>query len=94
MAYAAEELVAEIGSVFLCLDLGIAPNIPQNSVAYVAEWLKAMKKHPSWIFKVMSQAGQAVDWLEQRAEEAKPPRLSGDDEKEKYRHEDTSLVTA
>ncbi len=76
-AHAAEELVAEIGLVLLCLDPRIAPNIPQNNVAYVAAWLKDMKKDPPWIFKVMSQAGRAVDWLKQRAEEAKPPRSVG-----------------
>ncbi len=39
--YAFEELIAELGSVFLMADLGIAGEVQYES--YIASWLKALK---------------------------------------------------
>ena len=39
-AYAAEELIAEMGAAFLCADLGITPEIREDHAAYLAHWLK------------------------------------------------------
>ncbi len=38
--YAREELVAELGSAFLCADLGITPEVRADHAAYIASWLK------------------------------------------------------
>jgi antirestriction protein ArdC len=38
--YAKEELVAEIGSAFLCADLGITPETREDHAAYIGHWLK------------------------------------------------------
>ena len=37
--YAAEELVAELGSAFLCADLGITPEPRADHASYIANWL-------------------------------------------------------
>ncbi len=39
-AYAAEELIAELGSAFLCADLGITAEPRADHASYLAHWLK------------------------------------------------------
>lgn len=39
-AYAAEELVAEIGSAFLCAELGITQDTRPDHAQYLAQWLR------------------------------------------------------
>ena len=61
--YAREELVAELGSAFLCADLGIAPEVREDHAAYIATWLKVLKDDKRLIFSAASQAQRAVDYL-------------------------------
>ena len=42
-AYAAEELVAEIGAAFLCAELGITQDTRADHAQYLAQWLKLLK---------------------------------------------------
>jgi antirestriction protein ArdC len=35
-----EELVAELGSAFLCADLDLTPEIREDHAAYIANWLE------------------------------------------------------
>lgn len=37
--YAMEELVAELGSAFLCADLDLTPEVREDHAAYIANWL-------------------------------------------------------
>lgn len=60
--YAFEELVAEIGNCFLCARLGLKPDFEQ-SAAYVAGWLSAMKSDNRAIFRAASEAQKAVDFV-------------------------------
>lgn len=62
-AYAAEELVAELGAAFLCSDLRLATEPRPDHAAYVASWLKAMKNDKRAIFTASSKAQAAVDYL-------------------------------
>lgn len=62
-AYAMEELVAEIGSAFLCADLGITPEIREDHAAYIQSWLTVLKKDNRAIFTAASRAQCAVDYL-------------------------------
>jgi hypothetical protein len=39
-----EELVAEIGAAFLCADLGITPETRDDHAAFIASWLKALRR--------------------------------------------------
>lgn len=61
--YAKEELVAEIGSAFLCADLQITPEVMPDHAAYIASWLQAMKNDKRFIFTAAGHAQRAVDYL-------------------------------
>lgn len=67
-AYAAEELIAEMGSAFLCADLGITPEPRDDHAAYLAHWLQVLKKDSHAIFTAASQAQRAADYLHQLVE--------------------------
>ena len=58
-----EELVAELGSAFLCADIGISPQPRPDHAAYVDHWLKVLKADKKAIFTAASQASKAADYL-------------------------------
>jgi antirestriction protein ArdC len=62
-----EELIAEIGSAFLCAELGISPTPRQDHANYIAHWLKVLKNDKKAIFYAARQATQAVDYLKKIA---------------------------
>ena len=61
--YAVEELVAELGSAFLCADLEITLEIRDDHAAYIASWLKVLKNDRRAIFTAASHAQRAADFL-------------------------------
>jgi antirestriction protein ArdC len=65
-AYAAEELVAELGAAFVCAELGIANEPRPDHAAYVASWIKVLKNDKRAIFTAASRAQEAVDWMQRR----------------------------
>ena len=65
-AYAAEELVAELGAAFLCADLALAPEPRPDHAAYVASWLKVLRGDKRAIFTAAAKAQQAADWMHTR----------------------------
>lgn len=62
-AYAAEELVAEIASAFLCAELGITQDTRADHAQYLAQWLKLMKDDSRAIFAAAAKASEAVSYL-------------------------------
>jgi hypothetical protein len=40
---AREELVAELGSAFLCADLNLTPEVREDHAAYIATWITVLK---------------------------------------------------
>ncbi|MCZ7593674.1 MAG: zincin-like metallopeptidase domain-containing protein [Hyphomicrobium sp.] len=63
-AYAAEELVAEIGSAFLCAELGITEGTPRPDHAqYLSQWLTLLKSDSRAIFTAAARASDAVAYL-------------------------------
>lgn len=70
-AYAAEELVAELGAAFTCAHLGLSTEPRRDHAQYLASWLKVLKADTRAIFTAASKAQQACDWLIQRAEAAR-----------------------
>lgn len=62
-AYAAEELVAEIASAFLCSELGITQDTRTDHAQYLAQWLKLMKSDSRAIFTAAARASEAVAYL-------------------------------
>ena len=78
--YAREELVAELGSAFLCADLGITPEVREDHAAYIATWLKVLKDDKRFVFSAASQAQRAVDYLH-----GLQPRAATDEAEEEQR---------
>jgi antirestriction protein ArdC len=63
-AYSVEELVAEIGSSFLCAEIGVPQSDDlTNQAAYLASWLRVLQADPTAIFTAGSQASAAVDYI-------------------------------
>ena len=62
--YAKEELVAELGSAFLCADLEITPEIRGDHASYIGSWLKALKGDKRFIFSAAAHAQRAADYLQ------------------------------
>jgi len=67
-AYAAEELIAELGAAFTCAHLGLSTEPRTDHAAYINSWLSVLKADKRAIFTAASKAQQACDWLVQRAE--------------------------
>jgi len=61
--YAMEELVAELGSAFLCADLGITPEAREDHAAYIGHWLKVLKQDKRAIFSAAAHAQRAAAFL-------------------------------
>ena len=61
--YAKEELVAELGSAFVCAHLGIAKNRLQHGAAYIKSWLKILNNDIRFIFKAANDAQKACDHI-------------------------------
>jgi antirestriction protein ArdC len=61
--YAREELVAELGSAFLCADLGLTPEIRDDHAAYLGHWLTILKDDKRAIFSAAAHAQRAADYL-------------------------------
>ena len=62
-AYAAEELVDEIGSAFLCAELGITQDTRPDPAQYLAQWLKLLKDDNRAVFTAAAKASEAVAYL-------------------------------
>ena len=68
--YSREELVAEMGSAFLCAKAGIESTL-DNSAAYLKGWLEALKGDARLIVTAASAAQRAADFiLGQNAQES------------------------
>ncbi len=63
---AREELIAELGSCFLCADLGIAPELEPrpDHASYLASWLKVLSDDKRAIFQAAAHAQRAVSFLQ------------------------------
>ncbi len=72
--YAREELVAELGSAFLCAALGIVPTV--RHADYLGAWLDVLRGDSRAIFRAASAASRAADFLLAFGDAA---RSAGDD---------------
>ena len=61
--YAKEELIAELGSSFLCAHVGLT--YTSQHASYIESWLKVLREDMSAIFKAASQARRATEFLTQ-----------------------------
>jgi antirestriction protein ArdC len=62
-AYAAEELVAEIGAAFLCAELGITQSVRPDHAQYLANWLQLLKDDGHAVFAAAARASEAAAFL-------------------------------
>lgn len=62
--YAFEELVAELGSAFLCSEHGVYnDDKKKDSSAYIQNWLQALKNDTKLIFKAAASSNKAVKYI-------------------------------
>jgi antirestriction protein ArdC len=62
--YSKEELVAEIGSAFLCGVTGISkPSLDENTTAYIQNWMQVLKGDPKLVVRAAAAAQTAADLM-------------------------------
>ena len=62
-SYAYEELIAELGSCFLCAHLGTEPTIRKDHAQYLNSWIQILQKDKQVLLKAAAVAGKAFDYL-------------------------------
>ena len=67
--YAFEELVAEMGSLFIASSAGIPQSECefQNHASYIESWLKSLRNDNMYIFRAAAEASKAAGYLLRRA---------------------------
>ena len=75
-SYALEELIAEMGSAYLCRFAGILPTELADAVAYIDGWLDVFKKDRRFLITASGQAQKAVDFILGRKEEESKEEVS------------------
>lgn len=61
--YGKEELIAEMGSAFLCGDAGIHPAVIEDHAAYVSGWLGALKNDKRLVIAAAGAAQRAAEHI-------------------------------
>lgn len=67
--YSKEELIAEIGSCFLCEMCGMQQHTFENAAGYIQNWIKALNNDKRMIVHAAAQAEKAVGYLVGNCEE-------------------------
>jgi antirestriction protein ArdC len=62
-AYAAAELIAELGAAFLCATFGFSTTHHADHAAYIQNWLTLLKNDKKAIFNAAAHAQKAADYL-------------------------------
>jgi antirestriction protein ArdC len=71
--YAFEELIAELGTMFILGAYGIKnESNMDNNKAYIKSWLKALKNDSNYIFKASKQADKAFNWIQDNVKKESP----------------------
>lgn len=60
-AYAAEELIAEMGAAILCAELGVEGQL--QHAEYIGAWVKVLRGDKHAVFTAATKAQKALDWL-------------------------------
>ena len=67
-AYAFEELVAELGSVFVASTLGITPESDANILSYLDSWHSQLKNDKTAVRRALALANEAAQYLDKGGE--------------------------
>ena len=62
IAYAKEELRAEIGSMMISGELGIGQSVDDHA-AYVQSWIKILRDDPREVFRAAADAEKIMDYV-------------------------------
>ncbi len=76
-AYAAEELVAELGAAFVLADLGVARTPHPDHAAYCASWAPLLRADPRALSTAAAQASHAARPPRRPARHRRPPPGTG-----------------
>jgi antirestriction protein ArdC len=63
LAYAREELVAELAAAFLGAELGLPVDHLEDHAAYIDSWLKLLDREPNALLSAAAKAQAAADYL-------------------------------
>ena len=78
-SYAFEELVAEMGSAFLCNQLGISATPRVDHAKYLKSWVKCLKDKPTALMNASGLASKSLKYLnELQPKEIKNPQIKMD----------------
>ena len=61
--YAMEELIAEMGSAFLCSRVGLTPELRPDHAEYIANWITLLKEDPRALYRAASAAEKASKYI-------------------------------
>jgi antirestriction protein ArdC len=61
--YAAEELVAEMGSAMLCAEAGCFQETEEDNASYIASWLAKLANDKTLVVKAAGKAQKAADYI-------------------------------
>jgi len=61
--YSKEELIAEMGSAFLCNHVGILPSVEGNTASYISSWLKVLKDDKRFVVSAAGMAEKATEYI-------------------------------
>jgi antirestriction protein ArdC len=61
--YSKEELIAEMGSAFLCDLNGISTRVLENQVSYIANWLEVLKNDKKMVIEAAAAAQKAAEYV-------------------------------
>lgn len=62
--YAREELVAEMGSAFLCGIVGINCKTIDNAASYIANWMRRIKSDDKLVVRAASLGQRAAEYIQ------------------------------
>lgn len=68
-AYAMEELIAELGSAFLCAEIGVLPATREDHAQYLTSWVRVLKGDKKAIFTAAAAASKATAYIKGRSTE-------------------------
>jgi antirestriction protein ArdC len=71
---------AELGSAFLCADLGLTPEPRPDHASYIESWLRVLKNDKRAIFTAAAHADRAASFLHGLQPEATATAAANDDD--------------
>ena len=69
-SYAFEELIAELGSIFICTELGLVTRPDPNNAKYLNSWLSMLREDKKAIFRAQSKAKKAHEFCQTKQEKS------------------------